>query len=333
MKISELGEFGLIDLLAKMVSGSRNKQFASWRNLVVGIGDDTAAWHTGASIQLATVDTLVQDVHFSLSTASWSELGWKALAINLSDIAAMGGVPGYALVSLGLPGNTEVDDVAVLYEGMIELAQRFEVAIVGGNVSRASAVSITITVFGSTRNKHMLTRSAAMPGDKVAVTGYPGTAAAGLEMLTAKLQFKPEVAACLREAFLRPLPRIAEGQLLIEQGVAAAIDISDGLISDLNHVCKTSRVGARVEVSHLPIHPVVKDNFGDRSLEMALSGGEDYELLFTASDAVIDKVRKAASCPVTVIGEIVADETATVRVVDINGNPFNLRKAGWDHFT
>ena len=333
MKVAELGEFGLIDLLAKMVSSSQNKQLTSWQQLIVGIGDDAAAWYSDASTQLATVDTLIENVHFSLKTASWNELGWKALAINLSDIAAMGGVPRYALVSLALPGHTDVDDVATLYKGMIELAQQFEVAIVGGNISRASVVSITITVLGDTRNKCMLTRSAAKPGDKIAVTGYLGAAAAGLEMLTDKLQFDPEVTAYLRGAFLRPLPRIAEGQLLIEQGVKAAIDISDGLISDLDHICKASQVGARVEIDRLPIHPMVKDKLGDKSLELALSGGEDYELLFTAGAEVIDKVKGAAPCPVTVIGEIVADKTGTVILVDINGNPFTLHKAGWEHFT
>ena len=328
MKVSELGEFGLIDLLAKMIPKSQNKQ------LILGIGDDAAAWHGDASTQLVTTDSLIQDVHFSLNITPWKELGWKALAVNLSDIAAMGGVPRYALVSLALPGHTEVDDVTALYEGMIELAQQFEVAIVGGDTSRAPLVSMTITVLGSTKDtdKPMLTRSAARPGDKIVVTGYLGAAAAGFEMLTNQLQFNAEATNHLRDAFLHPWPRIAEGQLLVEQGVRAAIDISDGLISDLNHICKASQVGARVEIDHVPIHPAVKASFGDRALELALSGGEDYELLFTASTEVIDTVKKVISCPVTVIGEIVADKKYEVNLVDINGNPFNLRKAGWEHF-
>ncbi|MFC1981720.1 thiamine-phosphate kinase, partial [Chloroflexota bacterium] len=270
---SELGEFGLIDMLARMVYKSRKTQSASWQKLILGIGDDAAVWQGDASTQLATVDSLVQDVHFTLKTTSWSELGWKALAVNLSDIAAMGGIPAYALVSLALPGDAEVEDVAALYEGMIELAQRFGVAIVGGDTCRAPLVSITITVLGSAVNKRMLTRSAANPGDKIAVTGTLGGAAAGLEMLMNQLQFDPEATANLREAFLRPLPRVAEGQLLIERGVETAIDISDGLISDLGHICKASQVGARVEIDRLPVHPAVKDNFGDKSLEIALSGG------------------------------------------------------------
>jgi thiamine-monophosphate kinase len=335
MKVSELGEFGLIDLLAKMAYRVQDNQQTSWQQLIIGIGDDAAAWRGDASIQLATVDSFIQDVHFSLDVASWEDLGWKALAVNLSDIAAMGGLPKYALVSLALPDDTEVNDVTVFYQGMIELAQQFEVAIVGGDISNAPLVAITITVLGSTgnRDKHILTRATAVPGERIAVTGYLGAAAAGLEMLTKQLQFDPEATACFKKGLLRPYPRIAEGQLLAEQGVQTAMDISDGLISDLNQVCKASQVSARIEVDRVPIQPTVKANFGDKSLELALSGGEDYELLFTGSPEVIDKVKKAASCPITVIGEIVADERREVVLVDSQGSPFHLNKRGWEHFT
>jgi len=334
MKISELGEFGLINLLAEMVNESRDKQLASWRQLIIGIGDDAAAWQGDASIQLATVDSLIQDVHFSLGVTSWKDLGWKAMAANLSDIAAMGGQPKYALVSLALPGHTEVDDVTALYQGMIELAQQFEVAIVGGDISRASLVVITITILGSTENldSRILTRSAAVPGEQIAVTGYLGTAAAGMEMITRQLQFDSKATACLAREFRRPLPRIAAGRLLVKQGVKTAIDISDGLISDLRHVCEASQVSARLEVDRVPIELEVRANFGDKSLELALSGGEDYELLFTGSPEVVAQVKKAASCPITVIGEIVAGKRGEVTLVDRQGNPFHLNKVGWDHF-
>ncbi len=328
MKVSELGEFGLIDLLARMVGASRDE------HLLIGIGDDAAAWKGDASIQLATVDSFIQDVHFPSGIASWNELGWKALAANLSDIAAMGGLPRYALVSLALPEDTEVDDVAALYTGILDLAQQCGVAIIGGDISRAPLVAITITILGSTKNrdKQILTRSAAKPGELVAVTGELGAAAAGLEMLTKKLQFDPQATACFNGAFLHPYPRIAEGQLLADQGVKTAIDLSDGLISDLNQICKASQVSARVEIDRVPIEPRVKAQFGEKSLELALSGGEDYELLFTARAEVIDRVKRAAACPITVIGEIVAGREG-VTLVDSQGNPTALSKAGWEHFT
>jgi thiamine-monophosphate kinase len=327
MKVSELGEFGLIDLLAKMVSQTSQQQ------LVLGIGDDAAVWQADRSIQLATVDSLIQDIHFSLGVISWEELGWKALAANLSDIAAMGGVPRYALVSLALPGTTEVEEVSALYRGMTELAKQFEVAIIGGDTSRAPLVLVTVTVLGSVgKGGNILTRSLAKPGDKIAVTGYLGAAAAGMGMLSSKLQFDPEAATTLRNAFLRPLPRIAEGQLLLAQGVKTAIDISDGLVSDLKQVCKASRVSARVEIERVPISPAVKANFADRALELALSGGEDYELLFTASTEVINKVKETASYPVSVVGEILAGKPGEVSLVDENGCPFSLPRGGWEHF-
>jgi thiamine-monophosphate kinase len=325
MKVSELGEFGLIDLLAKVVGGGQDKR------LLIGIGDDAAAWQGDGSIQLATVDSFIQDVHFPSGLASWSELGWKALAVNLSDIAAMGGLPRYALVSLALPANTAVDDVTALYTGMLELANQFGVTIVGGDISSAPLVVVTIAVFGSGQKKRLLTRSSAKPGELVAVTGALGAAAAGLEMLTKGLKFDPQATAGFRNAFLCPVPRIAEGQLLLKQGVKTAIDLSDWLVSELNHVCKASQVGARIEIERVPVEPGVKACFGEEAFEMALGGGEDYELLFTGRAEVINKVKRKAACPITVVGEILAGDKG-VTLVDSQGEPVNLVSRGWEHF-
>ena len=330
MKVSELGEFGLIDLLAKMIAESKINRLAP--DLIIGIGDDAAAWRCTASIQLATVDSMVQDVHFSLETTTWQELGWKSLAINLSDIAAMGGAPEYALVNLAMPEDTEVENVAELYRGMIELARQFKVAIAGGNISRSPQVAITITVLGSSPNDSLLRRSQARPGDTIAVTGYPGSAKAGLEMLTKKLEFKSEDSQYLREAFLHPVPRIAEGQVLVKHGINAAIDISDGLLSDLRHICEASQVSARVNIDRLPIHAAVKANFGEKAREMALGGGEDYELLFTGSAGTINKIKDEMQCPVTPIGEITDGEPGKIRLLDARGKPVKISSTGWRHF-
>jgi len=323
MKVSDLGEFGLIELLAKIVGTAGG-------DVLVGIGDDAACWRTDASIQLATTDALIQDVHFTLSTTTWRELGWKALAVNLSDIAAMGGWPKYALVSLGLPGDTEVEQVAELYEGMMELARLFHVAIVGGNVVASPLVMLSLTLVGVAQN--ILTRSAAAPGDRIAVTGYLGASAAGMVMLQRGLEFDEEVAAALREAHLKPYPRVVEGQTLAHHGVRAAIDLSDGLVGDLTRLCQASGVGARLFCHRVPIHPLVLQSFGGDSISLALSGGEDYELLFTAKGEVIDQVKELMSCPVTVIGDIVKGEPGVVRLFDDQGNEVKLEKGGWDHF-
>jgi thiamine-monophosphate kinase len=324
MKVSELGEFGLIDLLAKMAP-LRDER------LLIGTGDDAAAWQSDGSIELATVDSFIQDVHYPSGIVHWPELGGKALAVNLSDIAAMGGLPRYALVSLALPPDTEVDNVTALYNGMLRLAGEYGVTIVGGDTSSAPLVVISITVLGSSPQKRLLTRSSAQPGDIIAVTGNLGAAAAGLEMLTRNLEFESEAAARFRQAFFRPTPRLIEGQLLLEQGVKAAIDISDGLLADLGQICKASQVGARIEAGRMPVEPLLKAAFKDRALELALTGGEDYELLFTAAAETIEKVKKAATCPVTVIGEITAGQGVTV--VDGQGKLLELGRAGWEHFT
>jgi len=332
MRVSELGEFGLIELLANIVNKTKNPQNTSWQQLTIGIGDDAAAWQCDSSIQLATTDSLIQDTHFNLNITGWEELGWKAIAVNLSDIAAMGGTPRYALVSLALPGELETDCVSSLYQGMVQIANQFGIAIAGGNIASASKVTITITVLGSLEDKSALTRSAAIPGNQIAVTGYLGLSAAGLQMLKQKLNFDAETSRLLRQAHLQPIPRIKEGQILLHQGVRAAIDISDGLIADLTHICKASRVSARIKESLVPVHPVAQANFKTDCQQLALTGGEDYELLFTASSQVIAQVKQALTCPVTVIGEIIEGLPGHVNLIDTAGKSIPWQQAGWEHF-
>ena len=334
MKVSEIGESGLIERLSRMASYTANKTQKAWGRLIIGIGDDTTAWRTDTTIQLATVDSLVQGVHFALTNTTWKELGWKSLAVNLSDIAAMGGLPHYALVSLGLPGNTEVEDVIALYRGMIELANQFGVTIVGGDTVSSPFLFISITVLGSTGNEsnNLLRRSSAKPGDKIAVTGYLGTSAAGLEMLTKHLRFNPKTTAQLKKAHLKPYPRITEGRLLIEKGVKCGMDISDGLVGDLTHICQESHVGALINTDLVPVSPTVKSCFGEQALELALTGGEDYELLFTAGTRVMSRIKKAIQYPMTIIGEITAEQIGKVNLIDSHREPVNTRKTSWDHF-
>jgi thiamine-monophosphate kinase len=331
MKVSELGEFGLIDLLAKMIAEAGMDRIGPDQP-IIGIGDDTAAWRGDTSIQLATVDTMVQDVHFSLETTTWRELGWKSLAINISDIAAMGGIPQYALVALALPEDTQVEAVTRIYEGVIELARKYKLAIIGGNISLSPVISITITVLGKSTDNKILRRATAKAGDIIAITGYPGSAAAGMEMLTKQLKLKPEATKYLRDAFLHPVPRIAEGQILVKHGIKTAIDTSDGLLADLHHICAASQVSARVDTGLLPIHDILKANFGERAVEMALAGGEDYELLFTGSAEAIDRVKAETQCPVTSIGKITAGEPGKINLCDAKGNPVKVNKTGWAHF-
>lgn len=320
-----MGEFALIELIAEIVGK------ASSKDIVLGIGDDASAWRTEASVQIGTTDTLIQDVHFTLKTVTWRDLGWKALAINISDIAAMGGKPNYALVSLGLPPETEVDSVADLYRGLLEIATKFDIGICGGNISSAPVAIVNLSVIGEASD-NILTRSAALPGDQIAVSGYLGQAAAGLKMLGAGLEFDSETTTFLREAHLRPCPRLAEGRILVQNGVRAAIDLSDGLVSDLAHIGKASHVGARVWVHRLPIHPLVSAAFKEESLGLALSGGEDYELLFTASSDVIARIKAAMPSPVTVIGEVLSGEPGQVTLYDERGQVVEWNEQGWEHF-
>ena len=330
MRLSKLGEFGLIDAFANLVEQG-SKKGDSWGNLIIGIGDDAAAWRCQSGTQLATVDALVEDVHFKLGTISWEDLGWKSLAINVSDIAAMGGLPRYALVSLALPEQTEVDDILSFYHGMLEMAAQHEVAVVGGNVSRSPSVSINITVLGEEGpSGSLLRRSGAKVGDKIAVTGNLGGAAGGLRVALDGLKFGS--AASLARSFARPTPRVKEGLILAESGVRAAIDLSDGLVSDLGHVCRASSVGARINVESVPLAEGLRENFPQQALEWGLSGGEDYELLFAAPARIVAALKAALDCPVSVVGQIVEDPNAKVTLLDRHGKEINLAKVGWDHF-
>jgi thiamine-monophosphate kinase len=243
----------------------------------------------------------------------------------------MGGVPRFALVSLGLPVDTDVADVEELYRGMAELARAFNVVIVGGDVVKAPVVMITMAVWGTGWVDQVLTRDAAVPGQLVAVTGNLGASAAGRAVLQGRIELDGETSAVLREAHLKPNPRVGEGQALVRCGVKAAIDISDGLVSDLERLCKSTGVGARIYTPQVPIQPMVAESFGDDAIMLALSGGEDYELLFTASQDTIVKVRGEMLCPVTAIGEITAEPG--VEVLDGAGNQIAIGVGGWNHFT
>ena len=335
MKVSQIGEFGLINKLAQQSNAAINKNSPANRQLVKGIGDDAAVWRPGIPYQLATIDSLVENVHFTLDSITWEELGWKSIAVNLSDIAAMGGIPLYALISLGLPGNTEVKNITRLYEGMLQITRKFGVMLVGGDTVSSPFVFISVTVFGSSSNKegNVLLRSEAKPGDKIAVTGELGVSAGGLKMILETLKFNRDSMTVLRRAHLMPNPRIKEGQLLVKKGVKCGMDISDGLAGDLTHICEMRKMGAKIYIEKVPVSPVLRDSFGEKGLELALTGGEDYELLFTAPDKTMKAVQKSLKCPVTVIGEITSANSGKVILMDNCGKRVNLKKTGWDHFS
>jgi thiamine-monophosphate kinase len=330
VKVSQLGEFNLIDRLAEVIKNSCRTGAPSWHNLVMGIGDDAAVWQNESGQMLATTDCLIQGVHFTLETTTWHDLGWKSMAANLSDIAAMGGSPRYALITTGLPEDTQSEDVIELYRGMTELAARHDVAIVGGDTSAAPAVFINVALLAKA-GEHLLTRGAARSGEAIAVTGNLGAAAGGLRLLTEHREITKSDSK-LREAFLKPLPRIEEGELLLAEGVRCAIDVSDGLLGDLEHICQRSGLGAQIDTFRVPVHPALADVFGPEALEMALAGGEDYELIFTAPKHIVERVAAKSVCPITIIGIITAENPGKVTLFGPNAQSVSLDHQGWQHF-
>jgi thiamine-monophosphate kinase len=331
MKISDTGEFGLIDIINDLISRNTKTAPGSAKELLIGIGDDTAAWKCRGRIQLSTTDILVQDVHFDLAYTGWDELGHKSIAINLSDIAAMGGIPQYALVSLSLPGDTEVEDIKSLYSGMLELCNRYNVTIAGGNIASADKIIVNITLYGYTDNT-VLTRSSAHPGDKIAITGFTGLSKAGMIALQRNMKMEPAAMEILRRSHNSPEPRIEFGKVLAECGVKAAIDVSDGLIADLKHICDASKASALINMEKMPVHDLLRQYFKDDAISLALTGGEDYELLFTGGDRIMDKVKGRLPEDIHVIGSIESGLPGDIKIIDEKGDRMNIKDSGWDHF-
>ena len=335
MRITEIGEFGLIDRVARSLP-------APGEGVVAGIGDDAAVLRISDGLYLLTTcDIQVEGVHFLKDKITPQQLGRKAVAINLSDIASMGGKPRYLTVSLTLPKETAVEYVDGLYEGIRHECEACGVDVVGGNMATSPAHIVVDTfLVGEVEAERLLLRSGARVGDRVLVTGSPGDSAAGLALL-----LNPE-ATCAEvhrrrvlEAHLTPQARLSEGRAIALSGLATAmIDVSDGTVSDIGHICEMSHVGARLWADSLPVSEAtqaVARATGKEALELALQGGEDYELLFTApaerADELARLVRRETDTPVTVIGEIVpAAEGITLLRAD--GTRTSLRRGGWDHF-
>ena len=334
MKVKDLGEFGVITLLNEMVvkerSGPDNGAAFSFR-LLVDTGDDTAAWHTGEATELFTTDTVVEGVHFTRATTPWRDLGWKSIASNISDIAAMGGLPMYALITLGLPPETEVADIKELYWGMLEVSNRYGVAIIGGDMVRSPVAFVTVSLTGVHSGQPML-RTTAQPGDQVAVTGYLGASGGGLKLLLEDSPVSAEAAGYLHQGHRRPQPAVAEGRILAEAGVATAMDISDGLADDLSKLCLASGVSARIISDQIPVHHLLKQAFPDQYLDLALNGGEDYQLLFTAPEQLMSRVMPRLPAGAAVIGNVTAGNPGQVVLVGPSGAETVAGRGGWDHF-
>lgn len=325
--VGDIGEFGLIERLAKQVDAARlgPPAHAGFR-LRLGIGDDAAAWQTDGGIQVQTTDTMVEDVHFTRASALWEDVGWKIMAANLSDVAAMGAVPLCAIVTLGVPPSLELDATDSLYAGLLEACASYSTQLVGGDIVRAEKVFVTVALVGGCQTDP-LRRSAARPGDIIAVTGPLGASAGGLRLLGSG---EPDAEdRTLVEAHRRPRPRIDAGQHILLAGVSCAMDISDGLLADLAKLGNASGVGVRVEAERVPVAPGLTAQGWPDALELALTGGEDYELVFAAPSRLVTHVLEEVTG--AIIGHVTADEPGSVSVVDAKGAELSFETGGWDH--
>jgi len=307
--------------------------------VILGIGDDCAVLAgNGPDYLLWTVDTLVEGVHFDLAYTSLSQLGWKSLTVNLSDIAAMGGDPGPALLSLGWPPARDRRGALTFAAGLAQAAREYGVAVIGGDtVASPGGLIVTVTLTGRVPADQMLQRAGAGIGDLIFVTGPLGEAAAGLEILRQGLDLPPHLKEALTEAHLRPRPHLRAGRLLAQEGLATAlIDTSDGIATDLYHICQAGGVGARLPADAVPVSPRVTaaaPHLGRDPQELALFGGEDYLLLFTCRSEVAGRLpasfsRAGLAAPLP-LGRIVAGDRV---VLETSAGEVDISGKGYDHF-
>ncbi len=321
-------EFRLIERIRELTVQSRD-------DVRIGIGDDAAVLAVPVGQELVVaIDTMVAGVHFPHGTAA-ADIGWKALAVNLSDLAAMGASPAWALLAMTLPG-ADNDFVEAFAEGFSRLAKPHRLALVGGDTTRGP-LTISVAVHGFVPPGQAIRRDGARVGDVVLVTGTLGDAAAGLHALQHPLKADDSRAGLrdfLIERLNRPTPRLAAGAALREQATAC-IDISDGLLADLGHICTASGVGAEIEAVRLPRSSALLDLHDEASaLQFALHGGDDYELCFTVPASRVADVQADLSrmgCGVTRIGRIVEGEA--VGVIGIDGARLETDQRGWEHFS
>ncbi len=335
LTVASVGEFGLIDRLQKVIGQSFHP------DLLVGIGDDTAVIRQNDErALLATCDIQVQNQHFRLENITPYQLGRRAMAVNLSDIAAMGGTPTFALVSLAFPKSFPVSHFDALFQGMRDQLAEFSAFIIGGNLSQSrEELIIDITLLGEVKTQHLLTRSHAKPGDRIWVTGQPGVSAAGFQCLEKYGKNYPAQFSALVQKHLQPIPRIKLAQLLAQTGyITAMIDISDGLYSDLDHICGMSQVSAKLYPENFScpaekgiIEKILEQNW----INLALHGGEDYELLFTCKKATpfekIQAISRDLNIQITEIGEIMPPDNKFSIIINDHEIDFTQKK-GWDHF-
>ncbi len=327
MKLRDLGEFGLIDRIAAGVKPDRS--------VVVGIGDDAAALApTPGCLSLVTSDMLLEGVHFDLSFSEPDTLGKKTVAVNLSDLAAMGAIPRHFLLSLAIPPELPLEFLENFIAGLLARAGQFGVTLIGGDTcSSKSGLVISVTAMGEQLPEQVVRRSGARAGDLLFVTGTLGDAALGLELLR-----RGERQGDAIDRHRDPEPRVLAGVALAERRLATAmIDVSDGLLADLGHILGLSGVGARLELAKIPLSPCYNERIPQIAAEpyaLALGGGEDYELLFTAppaKKAEVLAVLAGIGLQVSLIGEINA--SGRLMLVAADGADYQPVSRGYNHFS
>ncbi|MBI4529756.1 MAG: thiamine-phosphate kinase [Deltaproteobacteria bacterium] len=305
------------------------------QGVLLGIGDDAAWVRCSSNSTLITSDLLIEGVHFDLQWASFFTLGYKSLAVNLSDVAAMGGRPSYMVVSLGIPAGFSTEHIQEFYRGLQSLASETGVGLVGGDTSASKRFFISVCLLGHARYG-AIPRSGGKTDDDLYVTGTLGDSALGLELLkTGRGKEKRRHRAYLISRHNCPTARLKAGEILAKERLAKAmIDVSDGLLQDLGHICKASGIGAVVWQEQVPLSPACRSIAAQKGFLYALTGGEDYELLFSSRPRDrrrLERIQGQLGVPVTRIGKCQPSREG-IKVIGPNGKPTDIAAKGYDHF-
>ena len=328
-KLNITNEQSLISFIQSL---NKDKGTSKKINILRHIGDDAAVFSNFSETSVFATDAMVDGVHFHSNNCKWIDIGWKCAVSNLSDIAAMGGVPDYALVTIGVSKDYPKDKYLEFSKGINEALGNFDCEVIGGDIVASNNIFINIAIVGHINDKNFLSRNNAQPGDFVYVTGELGGAAGGLDILLNGENNKDKYSKKLIDKHFRPYPRLDISQKIINEKIKCAMDISDGLYTDLEKISIESNVDIRIFLDQVPIDKNLSNYSLDKQIQFSLHGGEDYELIIIGNIDKISSFNKQFNKKGKIIGEIVKKSSdPKITILDKNKKIYKINHHGWDH--
>ena len=328
-KLNITNEQKFISLIQDLNKG---KSTSKKKNILRDIGDDAAVFTNFSERSVFATDAMVDGVHFHSNNSKWIDVGWKCAVSNLSDIAAMGGIPDYALVTIGISKDYPKDKYLEFSIGINEALSTFDCEVIGGDIVSSNNIFINIAIIGHLNDKNFLSRNSAQPGDLVYVTGSLGGSAGGLDLLSKGESLSDKYSKKLIYKHFRPKPRLDISQKIVDEKIKCVMDLSDGLYSDLEKIAIESKVDIKIFLDRIPIDKNLSIFPLDKQREFSLYGGEDYELIIIGSKDKLSSFNKKFNRKGKIIGEIVEKSSnPKITILDENKKKYKVNNHGWDH--